>query len=68
MEEEMRHSPFFADIDWSKPPKAAPDNIPPRPKTPPRIRNPLRRVNATWDLFAPVVEENHSSSAKKETD
>lgn len=67
MEEAMRKSPFFADIDWSNPPKA-PDNVPPRPKAPPRIRNPPRRTNATWDLFAPVVEENHSSSAKKETD
>ena len=67
MEEAMRNSPFFADIDWSNPPKA-PDNVPPRPEAPLRLRNPPRRTNATWNLFAPVVEENPSSSAKKETD
>ena len=67
MEEAMRHSPFFADIDWSNLPPA-PNNVPPRPIAPmPVRRNPPRRTNATWNLFAPVVEENQPS-AKKETD
>ncbi len=66
MDASYRNSPFFADIDWSNPPKP-PAVIPPRPPAPPRIRNPPRRVNATSDLLA-FVKEAHSPSAKKESD
>lgn len=66
MEASHHSSPFFADIDWSNPPKP-PAVVPPRPKAPPRIRNPPRRCNATTNIFEPV-KETSTPSAKKESD
>ena len=68
MEASYRSNPFLADIDWSNPPKA-PDYVPPRPKAPPRIRDPSHRCRVLVNVFEPpVVKEESTPSAKKESD
>lgn len=68
MEASYRSSPFFADLDMSNLPPP-PKDIPPRPPAPKPVRRapPLRRTYAVRDVSAPWREE-HSPSAKKESD